>query len=90
MLMVELHAGGVFDTLLGLVRSGLGGTAGDGRQSMSWIHYEDVVATVRWLIERHEMEGVVNIASSHPLPNAEFMRMLRGAYGAPFGLPAPD
>ena len=81
-------AGGVFDTLLGLVRRGLGGAAGDGRQFMSWIHYEDFVAAVLWLIERHEIDGVVNIASPNPLPNAEFMRVLRDAYGAPFGLPA--
>jgi uncharacterized protein len=83
-------AGGVFDTLIGLVRRGLGGSAGNGRQFMSWIHYEDFVAAVRWLIERHDMDGVVNIASPNPLPNAEFMRELRGAYGVPFGLPASD
>jgi len=81
-------AGGVFDTLLGLVRRGLGGSAGNGRQFMSWIHYEDFVAAVRWLIERSDIDGIVNIASPHPLPNAEFMRVLRDAYGVPFGLPA--
>jgi len=81
-------AGGVFDTLLWLVRRGLGGRAGDGRQFVSWIHYEDFVAVVRWLIERDELDGVVNIASPNPLPNAEFMRVLREAYGMPFGLPA--
>lgn len=81
-------AGGVFDTLLGLVRRGLGGTAGNGRQFISWIHSEDFVAAVRWLIERHEIDGVVNVASPNPLPNAEFMRVLREAYGVPFGLPA--
>jgi hypothetical protein len=80
--------GGVFDTLLGLVRHGLGGSAGDGRQFMSWIHYEDFVAAVRWLIDREGMDGVVNVASPNPLPNAEFMRILREAVGVPFGLPA--
>ena len=35
--------GGVFDALLGLVRRGLGGSAGDGRQFVSWIHDEDFV-----------------------------------------------
>jgi NAD dependent epimerase/dehydratase family enzyme len=68
----------------------LGGSAGNGRQFISWIHYEDFVAAVRWLIQRHEIDGVVNIASPNPLPNAEFMRVLREAYGAPFGLPARD
>ena len=81
-------SGGVFDALVGLVRRGLGGSAGDGRQYMSWVHYEDFVAAVRWLIERDDVDGVVNVASPNPLPNAEFMRLLRGAFGVPFGLPA--
>lgn len=81
-------AGGVFDTLLGLVRRGLGGTAGSGRQFISWVHFEDFVAAVRWLIDREDVDGIVNIASPHPLPNADFMRLLREAYGVRFGLPA--
>jgi uncharacterized protein (TIGR01777 family) len=80
--------GGVFDTLLGLVRRGLGGAAGDGRQFVSWIHGDDFVRAVQWLIEHDDLEGVVNLASPHPLPNAEFMRILREAAGVRFGLPA--
>jgi uncharacterized protein (TIGR01777 family) len=80
--------GGVFDTLLGLVRYGLGGRLGDGRQFMSWIHYEDFVAAVRWLIDHEDIDGAVNVAAPQPLPNAEFMRILREAYGVPFGLRA--
>ena len=79
--------GGVFDTLLGLARHGLGGSAGHGRQFMSWIHYEDFIAAVRWLIDRDDIEGVVNVAAPNPLPNAEFMRVLREACGVSFGLP---
>lgn len=82
--------GGVFDTLLALVRRGLGGSLGNGRQFMSWIHYEDFVAAVRWLIAREDIDGIVNIASPNPLPNADFMRILREAYGVPFGLPAAE
>ncbi len=70
------------------VRRGLGGRAGDGRQFMSWIHDEDFVSAVQWLIDRDDIEGVVNVAVSNPLPNAEFMRVLREACGVPFGLPA--
>jgi uncharacterized protein (TIGR01777 family) len=80
--------GGVFDTLLGLTRHGLGGSAGHGRQFMSWIHYEDFVAAVQWLIGRDDIDGAVNVAAPVPLPNAEFMRLLREACGASFGLPA--
>jgi uncharacterized protein (TIGR01777 family) len=80
--------GGVFDTLLTLVRRGLGGRAGDGRQFMSWVHDEDFVAAVRWVIDRQDIDGVLNIASPNPLPNADFMRILRQAAGVRFGLPA--
>jgi uncharacterized protein len=80
--------GGVFDVLLGLVRRGLGGRAGDGRQYVSWIHDEDFVRAVFWLIEREALVGPVNLAAPNPVPNAEFMRALREAWGARFGLPA--
>ena len=80
--------GGIFDTLLGLVRKGLGGTAGDGRQFISWIHDTDFVNAVRWLIAHEDFDGPVNLAAPHPLPNREFMRILREAAGVPIGLPA--
>lgn len=80
--------GGIFDTLLRLVRFGLGGAAADGRQYMSWVHDQDFVAAVRWLIDHDELSGPVNIAAPNPLPNAAFMRVLRAAWGIPVGLPA--
>lgn len=80
--------GGPFDMLLRLVRFGLGGQAGNGKQFVSWIHDQDLVRTVIWLVENQEFEGPVNLAAPNPLPNSEFMRLLREAWGAPFGLPA--
>lgn len=79
--------GGVFDVLLGLVRRGLGGKAGDGRQYVSWVHDLDFIRSVYWLID-HDLEGPVNIASPNPVPNADFMRTLREAAGVRMGLPA--
>jgi uncharacterized protein (TIGR01777 family) len=79
---------GIFDTLLKLVRRGMGGTSGDGRQFISWIHERDFIRAVYWLIERDDLAGPINLAAPNPLPNAEFMRELRCAWGAPFGLPA--
>lgn len=79
--------GGVFDTLLWLVRRGLGGRAGDGRQFVSWIHELDFIRAVEFLID-HDMSGPVNLAAPEPLPNAEFMRELRRAWGRRIGLPA--
>jgi uncharacterized protein len=79
---------GTFDVLLGLLRRGLGGTAGHGRQYVSWVHYEDFARAVMWLIEHDDLAGPVNIAAPNPLPNAEFMRALRQAWGIRVGLPA--
>ena len=82
--------GSPFDILLRLVRLGLGGQAGDGRQYMSWIHEQDFVRAVLWLIEHRDFEGPVNLASPNPLTNAEFMRALRSAWGTSIGLPATE
>jgi len=81
---------GIFDTLLGLVRKGLGGTAASGRQYISWIHDHDFIRSVDWLIEHEELAGPINLSSPNPLPNREFMRILRRAVGVPFGLPAME
>jgi uncharacterized protein (TIGR01777 family) len=80
--------GGIFDVLLGLARRGLGGSAGDGRQFVSWIHERDFVRAVGYLIERDDLWGPVNLAAPGPLPYAEFMKVLREAAGVRFGLPA--
>ena len=80
--------GSIFDTLLTLVRRRLGGTAADGRQYISWIHDEDFVRAIYWLIEHDKLDGAVNVASPNPLPNREFMRILRDAARVRVGLPA--
>jgi len=80
--------GGIFDTLLSLVRKGLGGTSGDGRQFVSWIHEFDFVRAVHLLIAQNDIDGVVNIAAPTPIPNCEFMAALRRAWGTKVGLPA--
>ncbi len=82
--------GGIFDTLLSLVRFGLGGTAGSGKQFISWIHEHDFIRSVYWLIEQEELSGPINIASPNPLPNRDFMRILRQVYGMPIGIPAVE
>jgi uncharacterized protein len=78
---------GVFAVLVGLVKRGLGGTNGDGRQYVSWIHEFDFIRSVFWLID-HDLSGPVNLSSPNPLPNADFMRILRNVAKIPIGLPA--
>ena len=86
-MIMSPQQGGVFDVLLGLIRWGLGGTNGDGRQYVSWIHDQDFLQAIFWLID-HDLAGPVNLASPYPLPNAEFMRTLRDSWGIRFGVPA--
>jgi uncharacterized protein (TIGR01777 family) len=80
--------GGIFDTLLRLVRFGLGGTAGSGKQFISWIHDADFVSALEFLIAHDEFKGSVNISAPNPLPNRDFMKALRQAWGTRIGLPA--
>lgn len=87
-MVMSPDAGGVFDTLLTLVRRGLSGRAGDGQQYVSWIHHADFVRAVYRLIEDKKMEGAVNLAAPHPLSNSDFMSQMREASGVSFGLPA--
>ncbi len=79
--------GGVFDYLSWLARLGLGGAVAGGRQYVSWVHDEDFVRAVAFLV-REEVEGAVNVAAPGPLPQKEFMRELCKAWRVPVGLPA--
>ena len=81
--------GSIFAVFSNLVRAGLGGTQGNGRQFVSWIHETDFAHAVELLIGREDLEGPVNLAAPNPLPNREFMQALRDAWDMPNGLPAP-
>ena len=82
-------AGNIFMVLSRLVRFGLGGTQGNGRQYVSWMHESDYARAIEFLIEHEEIEAPVNLASPNPVPNREFMAALREAWETPNGLPAP-
>jgi uncharacterized protein len=82
--------GGAFDVLLGLVRRGLGGRNGDGRQFVSWIHEQDFIRATYWLINHTNLSGPVNLSAPNPVPNVDFMRALREAWGIRIGLPATE
>ena len=80
--------GGVFDVLSRLARLGLGGAVAGGGQYVSWIHEDDFIAAVRFIIERNSMTGPVNLAAPGPVRQRDLMRELRAAWGVPVGLPA--
>lgn len=81
--------GGVMTPFKHLVRFGLGGAQGSGRQRFSWIHVDDLFRIVRFLREREDASGVFNCASPHPVTNRELMAAMRAALGRRFGLPSP-
>lgn len=86
--------GGVFSVLSNLVRTGLGGSIGSGRQFVSWIHDLDYCRATDLLLTQPEITeetgGVVNMTAPEPLPNRDFMRALRNAWHMPAGLPAAE
>jgi uncharacterized protein (TIGR01777 family) len=81
--------GNAFAIFLNLVRVGLGGKQGNGRQFVSWIHEDDFARAVEFIIDQEDLDGPINVAAPNPLPNREFMEALRDAWGMPNGLPIP-
>lgn len=80
--------GSVFDVLVRLCRAGLG-RQGDGRQFVSWIHGEDFVKAVEFLIERDDLSGVFNLAAPEPLSNRDFIAAIHDALGRGWSIPVP-
>lgn len=81
-------AGGALVPLINLVRAGLGGSMGDGRQFFSWIHIHDFCRAIEWFIEK-PVTGVYNVCSPQPLRNSDFMKSLRNSLHVRFALPLP-
>lgn len=81
--------GGALRPFANLARLGLGGHMGRGSQKFSWVHVEDLYRTIRFLHARTDISGPVNVASPDVVDNRELMRLVRRAYGAPFGVPTP-
>jgi uncharacterized protein len=81
---------GALPPLVRLARRFLGGTAGSGRQFISWVHRDDVVAAFGAALTRPDLSGVFNVCAPDPVSNAEFMRTLRRAVGRPWSPPAPE
>ncbi|SFE07914.1 hypothetical protein SAMN05216238_10817 [Lentibacillus persicus] len=81
--------GGVITPYRNLVRFGLGGVQGSGKQKFSWIHIEDLFQIVLFLKERGDLSGPFNCSAPNPVSNQELMKLLRREMNMPFGLPSP-
>jgi uncharacterized protein (TIGR01777 family) len=81
--------GGALARMLLPFKMGVGGRLGDGRQWMSWVALDDVVGSIRFMIENESFSGPVNIVSPRPVQNAEFTRVLASILHRPAIFPAP-
>ena len=69
---------------------GMGAVIGDGKQIMSWVHIDDVVGALLFLIHKPELTGAFNLTAPHPISQAEFARSLASAMHRPLFLTLPD
>ncbi len=81
--------GGVMQPLMNLVRYGLGGKQGSGKQKFSWIHIEDLFNIVRFVQSHAEIAGTINCSSPNPVDNQTLMKTFRKTMNVKFGIPAP-
>ncbi|AXY43092.1 MULTISPECIES: TIGR01777 family oxidoreductase [Halomonas] len=81
--------GGSLQKMLPPFKFGLGGRFGTGQQFMPWIHREDLVRAILFLLDNDELEGPFNGSAPHPVTNAEFTRTLAKQLRRPAIFPVP-
>jgi uncharacterized protein len=81
--------GGVIKPFLNLVRFGLGGKQGNGKQMFSWIHIEDVFNIMVFVMEHKELVGVYNCSAPNPVTNEVLMKTFLKKTHTQIGLPSP-
>jgi len=67
----------------------VGGPIGGGKQAMPWIHIQDWVRAVRFLIDHEDASGAYNLISPVSTSNAEFTRNLAKVLHRPYKFPTP-
>lgn len=81
--------GGALEPLGRLVRLGLGGRVGSGRQYISWLHLSDLNRMIVLAMREQDVSGTYNATGPAPATNAEFMRSLRRVLRRPWSPPVP-
>jgi hypothetical protein len=81
--------GGALKKMLPPFKMGAGGRIGDGKQWMSWIHVDDLVSLIIFLMEHSGVSGPVNASSPNPVRNGDFTRELASALHRPAVFPVP-
>ena len=82
--------GGALSKMLPLFKLGLGGPIGDGQHMMSWIHLDDMVRLIDFLLHRDDLSGPFNATAPRPVSNKQFSQLLAERFGkkAPLTVPA--
>lgn len=88
--IVLSNKGGALAKMLPLFKLGLGGPIADGQQFMSWIHIEDMVSLIDFLLHHDDLSGPFNATAPRPVSNKDFSQQLAERFGkkAPFAVPA--
>jgi len=80
--------GGCLKKAVPLFLNGLGGKLGNGKQIMSWIHLDDLISAIEFLM-KNKMAGVYNLTAPKPVTNAEFTKELAHVLHRPSVMIAP-
>jgi uncharacterized protein (TIGR01777 family) len=80
---------GILPIMMFPVKLFVGGPLGDGSQGLPWIHLEDEVAAIRFLLENQSASGPFNLTSPVPISSSEFMREVAKQLHRPYWLPIP-
>ena len=87
--VVLARRGGLFPLLALAPRLFFGGTFGDGKQAMPWVHISDHTNAMRFLLENENAHGPFNLISPQPTSNAEFMQAIARALHRPYWFHVP-
>lgn len=81
--------GGALGKMLLPFRTGAGGPVGSGDQWMSWIHIDDHIGALRYILDKDDLMAAVNATAPNPVRNREFGKALGRALSRPAFMPAP-
>lgn len=81
--------GGALARMLPAYRLGLGGTLGNGQQYMSWIHLDDMVSIVDFMLHNPDCQGIYNATAPMAVTNQQFSKLLADRLSKPELLPLP-
>ncbi len=87
--LVLASEGGMLSRMLPMFKLGLGGPIGNGRQWMPWIHVQDEIAVIDFLMQRNDASGPYNACAPEPVRNREFVQCLGKVLHRPAVIPMP-